>query len=74
MIHTDPTLSAVRLAVDGSPYAEAAARYAALLSRRLALPLYAVHVIDTGLLGGASLGDFGSVGGTWARARSLRPS
>ena len=34
------------LAVDASPYAEAAARYAAFLSKRLEVPLRAVHVID----------------------------
>lgn len=34
------------LAVDASPYAEAAARYAAFLAERLGRPLRAVHVLD----------------------------
>ncbi len=38
--------SSLLLAVDASPYAEAAARYAARLSERLGLPLRAVHVLD----------------------------
>ena len=38
--------SSLLLAVDASPYAEVATRYAALLSQRLRVPLRAVHVID----------------------------
>ena len=38
--------SSLLLAVDASPYAEVATRYAALLSERLRVPLRAVHVID----------------------------
>lgn len=38
--------SSLLLAVDASPYADAAARYAAFLSGRLGVPLRAVHVID----------------------------
>ena len=38
--------SSLLLAVDASPYAEAAARYAARLSGRLGVPLRAVHVLD----------------------------
>ncbi len=38
--------SSLLLAVDASPYAEVAVRYAALLSGRLGVPLRAVHVID----------------------------
>ena len=38
--------SSLLLAVDASPYAEVAARYAALLSGRLSVPLRAVHVVD----------------------------
>lgn len=38
--------SSLLLAVDASPYAAAATRYAALLSRRLELPLHALHVLD----------------------------
>ena len=38
--------SSLLLAVDASPYAEAAARYAARLSERLGIALRAVHVLD----------------------------
>ena len=38
--------SSLLLAVDASPYAEVATRYAVLLSERLRVPLRAVHVID----------------------------
>lgn len=39
--------SSLLLAVDASPYAGTATRYAALLSRQLWLPLRALHVIDS---------------------------
>ncbi len=38
--------SSLLLAVDASPYAEAAVRYATFLSGRLGVPLRAVHVLD----------------------------
>lgn len=64
MTHPEPTFNAVCLAVDGSSYAETATRYAAFLGRRLHLPLYALHIIDAGLLGGTDLGGVGGgVGG-----------
>jgi len=40
-------LTTLLLAVDASPYAEAAARYAAFFSQRLRLPLVALHVLDS---------------------------
>lgn len=40
-------LTSLLLAVDASPYAEAATRYASFFSQRLRLPLRAVHVLDS---------------------------
>lgn len=40
-------LTSLLLAVDASPYAEAAVRYASFFSERLRLPLRAVHVLDS---------------------------
>lgn len=40
------SFSSLLLAVDASPYAAAATRYAGFLSQRLGLPLQAVHVLD----------------------------
>ena len=54
--------SSLLLAVDASPYAEVATRYAVLLSERLRVPLRAVHVIDLRVVTtpnefGAGIGD-----------------
>ncbi len=40
-------LASLLLAVDGSPFAESATRYAAYMSGHLGLPLAAVHVLDS---------------------------
>lgn len=40
-------LNTLLLAVDASPYAEAAARYAAFFSQQLKLPLEVLHVLDS---------------------------
>lgn len=52
-------LSSLLLAVDASPYAEAAVRYAGFFSTALRLPLSVIHVLDTRTAGGAPALDAG---------------
>lgn len=52
-------LSSLLLAVDASPYAEAAVRYAGFFSAALELPLSVIHVLDTRTAGGAPALDAG---------------
>ena len=52
-------LNTLLLAVDASPYAETAARYAAFFSRQLKLPLEALYVLDSRAAGSPAPFDVG---------------
>ena len=52
-------LSTLLLAVDASPYAEAAAHYAAFFSRQLKLPVEVLHVLDSRAAGTPASFDAG---------------